>query len=194
MKELITKPEATAVSLADVKGQIRIESTFTAQDGLLTSYINAAVGQVEGITGRKLITQTWALSINPVIYPAITVLLPFGPAQSISSVVWKTEDGAEEPVDPADYELIRVTDDRSAVRFSDEFSFPDDGYHTDPLTITFVTGYGDTPDDIPAEIKLALLLAVSHFYTNGLPTLSEDAEKAIYSLVDEHRLRRAWYE
>jgi hypothetical protein len=82
----------------------------------------------------------------------------------------------------------------SAVRFADGFEFSDGGYHTNPLSITFVTGYGDSSDDIPAEIRLALLLAVSHYYTNGLPTLPEDVETALYALLRGYRLRRPWDE
>jgi uncharacterized phiE125 gp8 family phage protein len=190
MKELVTAPAELAVSLDDVKAQIRMETSFTAQDTMLTGYINAAIAFVEGICGRKLINQTWLLSLEPVVYPPITVMLPFAHAQSITSVVWKNQDGDEETIDADDYELIKVTDDRTALRFADGFGFSEPGYHSNPLSVTFVTGYGDTADDIPADIRLALLLAVSHYYTNGLPTLDADVELALYALLRSHRLRR----
>lgn len=189
MKTFVSAPENLAVSLSDVKAQIRMETTFTAQDGLLTGYIEAAVGYVENICGRKLISQTWRLDLTPGSSCPLVVLLPFGRTQSVTAITWTDEASETTAIDTGGYELVHIDDERSAVRFDEGLNFSE-AYHTNPLSIVFVTGYGDSPDDIPAEIRLVLLLIVSHYYTNGLPTMDDNVERAIFSMLNDFRLRR----
>lgn len=187
-KWLLSKPENTAVTLEEVKEQLRIEPAFTGHDNLLTGYIEAAIDHVENICGLKLISQGWVLNLYP--EKDDSVYLPFGKAQSIESVNWKDKDGETEAIDPGDYELVHMNDNQSALRFVDGFSFASEGYHADPLSISFITGFGDNPDNVPAQIRLVLLLIVSHFYTTGLPVLNKDVESAVFVMLQNYRLWR----
>ena len=53
---IITPPATEPITLTEAKAQCRVDGT--AEDALLTIYIQAAREQCERLIGRKLITQT----------------------------------------------------------------------------------------------------------------------------------------
>ena len=81
--QLITPAAELAVSLTNVKAWLKIPSTLSADDTLLTYLIKAATGYFEKITGRDLITKTYKTYLDsfPIInglsyYSGVSSLLP----------------------------------------------------------------------------------------------------------------------
>lgn len=176
--KLITAPDIEPVSLADVKVQSRIYNTDS--DTLLQSLLDSAIAQAENITGRAVMTQTWAVIFES--WAEMTAcVLPFGQLQSVTSVKYNDEDGESQTVSTDDYLVGGIgTDEGRIIIYSDsDFDYPD-LYEKDPITVTFVCGY--TADKVPDTIKTAVkLLVESVFY-------DIDTADAVTAHLNPHRI------
>lgn len=100
--EVTTAATAAPITVAEVKQQFKY--TETAEDGLLTLYINAAVDYLENWLRRAFVTRTLMLrldsfAIEDRAIPPVTreseILLPFAPVSAIDSFVYDDVDGIE---------------------------------------------------------------------------------------------------
>lgn len=160
---LITAPAALPVTLDDVKKHLRIDLSIVEDDDELQQKIEAATQALDGYSGalgRALMTQTWAVSTGWHYCDAIR--LPLAPVQSIVSVTYLDEDGAEQTVPAADYRLSGDARGSSVV-LTEGASWPSTRYRSDGLTVTFVAGYGDAAA-VPSDLRLAIKLAVELSY------------------------------
>lgn len=155
-------PSVVPVSVAEAKAQGRVD--YSDHDVLIGSLIGAAVSHLDGYAGtlgRCLINQTWRQDFDGW---ATDLRLPFC---DVSSVVIGYFDAADvaRTVNAGLYELL--TDALGAfVRFKSGFAAPALAERSDPVQVTFVTGYGATADAVPQGIKHAILMLVSHWYEN----------------------------
>jgi uncharacterized phiE125 gp8 family phage protein len=154
-------PETTPVSLSDLKAHCRVDGDDS--DLVLTGYLAGAVDHLDGwtgILGRCLVTQSWRQDYDQFM-PIMR--LPLGPVASVTSVTWRNSAGQLATVASDDYAL--QADDLGAyVRFKNGFIAPGDLYLTRAVSVTFVAG---TPaEQVPAAIKVAIMLLVSHWNEN----------------------------
>lgn len=173
---LETPPSALPIDLSDIKGHLRIE--HTDDDQQLAAYLSAAVGLLDGPQGRlgrALFTQTWRQSQRcPNGADAIWIDLP--PVQSLESVEFYDSDHVLQTATLADFELLKQPDGFAVVRPKLNKSWPDYASgREDALQVTFVAG--ETAQNMPEPIKLAIRLLVGEF------TLNREASS-------EHRLRQ----
>lgn len=164
---LVTPPAAPPVSLQEVKQHLRLVSgseTYTAEDGTLQIYLDAAVSHLDGysgVLGRCLVTQTWRQDFDE--FSGRTLRLPIL-AATISSVKVRSSDGTLSTISSDDYALQQ--DARgSYVRFDDDYSFPGDLAQSNGVLVEFTAGYG-AATAVPAALKAAILLLVGHWYAN----------------------------
>jgi hypothetical protein len=129
---LIAGPGEEPVSLAEAKAWCRIDSTD--EDALLAALIAAARLQVEGLTGRALVTQTWRLTTCP---RGLAVELPVIPVQVLSAA-------PEGAVLTGDAVLLAA---------------PESG----EISIDYTAGYGAAAD-VPQDLKQAVLTLVAFWY------------------------------
>jgi len=180
IKKLITAPTIQPVSLADTKDHLRISSSNNTQDLYIESLITSAIDQAEGMTGRALMTQTWAVIFDS--WSEMTArILPLGQIQSVSSVKYNDEDGAEQTVSTDDYLVGGIgTDEGRIIIYSDsDFVFPD-LYEKDPITATFVCGY--TASTVPETVKTAVNLLVESVFHDV------DVDRAVDAHLNPHRI------
>jgi hypothetical protein len=138
---LIAGPGGEPLTLAEAKAWCRIDSDD--EDALLTALIAAARLQVESMTGRALLQQSWRLTLD---CPKGRVIeLPVVPVLAVSAA-------------SADGEAIEVTIQ------GDSVLLPDEGYGT--LEIDYTTGYGEEADAVPQDLKQALLGLVAYWFEN----------------------------
>lgn len=143
---LVTPATEPVFTLAEAKAQCRVE--YGDEDLLIQHYIDAATALLDGpagILGRCLITQTWRLEISTL--PA-RLGLPF-PDTEIDTAVFTDAEGGDVPYD-------------TGWQGSRAMLFPRAGIGR-PATISFRAGYGG-PSDVPAAIRQAMLLLISHWY------------------------------
>lgn len=156
------EPAIQPVTLAEAKLWARID--HSEHDEMVASMLAAAIAHLDGYTGvlgRCIINQTWNQKFHDW---CMDLRLPFPDVSSITSVKYFDASNVEQTVSSSLYELLE--DERGCfVRMTDDFTDPslyDD--RSDPVSVTFVAGYGAAATDVPGAIKAAIKMLVSHWY------------------------------
>jgi hypothetical protein len=166
------------VTAAEVKAQARID--LTDDDAMITTYlIPAARDYAETFLGRKLVTQTWDLTLdyfpssaNPIYFDwgvsyandTATILLPNPPVSTITSITYTDTDGATQTLSASGYTL----DTKSLVaRLGPSYgnSWPSTYAVMNAVTVRFVCGYGAAAA-VPPAIRQAILILAADMYQN----------------------------
>lgn len=167
----ITPPAVAAIAEADVLAHLRVdvETGSPAMDPpdiqLIRQYLAAAVESLDGPTGflgRALITQTWRLKLPR--FPAGGIKVPLPPVKEITAVVYWDQHGLDHVVDPTKYIVNGVGSDDVTIQPRSGAAWPATDDHPEAVEVTFVTGYGDSPADVPAPIRGAIMEMVATRY------------------------------
>jgi uncharacterized phiE125 gp8 family phage protein len=176
---LLAGPAQEPVSLVQAKLHLRVEADDDTEDGLIESLVTAARIHIEGVTGRALLEQSWRLVRDD--WPANGIVtLPIGPVSAIDEI--RTYDAAGEPhVIDLDGVLLdgqgtppRVVlpGNRAAIRTRLG------------VEIDYTAGYGEVPEDVPADLIQALLTLIAYWYENRDAVLVVGATGVIPSGFD----------
>lgn len=158
---LITAPTALPVSLADAKQHLKVE--HDADDALITLMLKAAARSAEQELNRALMLQTWELRIDA--FPAAEIALPMPRVQSISAVAYTDPAGDEQTLGSSLYTLD--ADLLPGWLFPAlGTSWPDTRDQANAVRITFVSGYGNTPESLPEDVRVWILLHLGASYRN----------------------------
>lgn len=179
-------PTSSPVTLIEAKAQLNV--LHGDDDAYISALILSATAAIEEMTGRPLITQTWALSVK---HPHYRVYLPKTPVQSIDSITYFDRDEVQQTATVADFHLFNDIY-RAWVEPKDDKDWPDVFNRPDALTISFIAGYGVSAD-VPVEIRHSILLLLSHWYEQRVPVSDKPMQEmplAVSSLVSLHR--RGW--
>ena len=139
--------ESEALSLTEVKNQLRI-SASTADHDSLRGYISAIRHRTETFLGKTLITSTWEYKIDA--FPRV-ICLPMSPVQSITTVSYVDTDGATQTFTDFQFDISG----RLAPAFS--FNWPSTRDQFDAVTITYIAGELNA-GEVQEDIKYAMLL------------------------------------
>lgn len=151
-------PTDEPVTLAQVRAQTRIDDTL--EDDLLSDAIATARDYAEGVTWMPLMTQTWQLGLS-----GFRELIELKPnLQSVTSVTYIDTNGDEQTVDAADY-LVDTAAPVGAICPAYGKSWPSARNQRNSVKVTFVCGFASA-DKVPAKIKQALLMLVTHWWNN----------------------------
>jgi uncharacterized phiE125 gp8 family phage protein len=156
---LVTAPAVTPVSLTEAKAHLRVSDT--ADDTLITALINAAVAHLDGhdgILGRALVTQEWALKLDS--FPA-AIHLPVPPLQSVDAITYVDVAGATQTLATDQYTVTSGQPAKIVPAYGKVW--PPTLDVPEAVTIEFTAGYGAAAD-VPAAIKAAILLHIGTLY------------------------------
>lgn len=186
----VAGPSVDPVTLAEAKLHLRVDAAD--EDSLIESLIGAAVSHLdaEGVLGRALITQSWALWVGST--PG-RVRLPMGPFQSLTSVEYYDTDNALQTATLADFETW-LDGDFVIVKPKKDRVWPAAYLRPDAIKITYVAGHGDASTDIPEGVRQAILLLVGHWYENRTAASEvklHDVPFAVGALIGTERV--GWY-
>lgn len=191
---LITGTSTLAVSLANTKAWLKIPSTLTADDTLITYLIKAATGYFEKITGRDLITKTYRTYLDnfPVVnglyyYSGVSPLLPQyqdngiwlrkSRLQAIASIKYYL-DGVQVTWDSANY-YTTISSDYSAIYLVNDANFPSGiDVRKQAIEINFTAGYGTDDTSVPDDVQQAILCFISYLYDNRGDCADRDKQNA----------------
>lgn len=162
----VAEPDIEPVSLTEAKLYLRIDDSVS--DSLIAAQIKAARLIAEEQTGRSLITQSWKIALEAL--PDHGVALPRGPVQAIIAVT-VTDSAGDETILATDSYRLDAAQER--LIFSDLPS-------GERLEITYLAGYGDAADDVPAPITQAILLHVAQLYERRDAITSPQLAQDIY--------------
>ena len=163
---LIAPPAATPVDLATAKAHLRVETS--AEDTLIASIIATATEHLDGRTGilaRALITQDWRQDFADFA----CLRLPLAPVQSVVSLKYFDQAGAEQTVDPGTY-VLRTDALGPYVALAPATTAVNPAWPSglqsrpDAVRVTFRAGYGNAPANVPAPIRQAILLMAGAYY------------------------------
>ena len=158
---LDTAPVKEPVTVGGVKDHLRI--VIDDDDLLLEDYIKAARLKTESILGRSLLTQTWIYYLND--WPSCDYIkLPFPPLQSVTSIKYKDVDESESTFSNTSYAVDIVSNPGRVVLLYGETWPTATLSPKTPIYIEYVAGYGDNKEDVPMDIRLAIMMLVGHWY------------------------------
>lgn len=156
---LIAGPALEPVSLADVKAHLRVDTD--ADDVLLTAAIVSARYHVETITRRVLIEQTWRIYLDA--WPRRRIVtLPVAPLIAIDAITIYDANGDPVTVDPDDYDVDAASVPGRLV-LSATAPAPV-GKAVNGIEIDVTAGYGPSSLEVPAALRQAVLMLVTHWY------------------------------
>lgn len=172
---------------------IRLTSTI-AEDDLLTDIIQAARENVEDITRRALLTQTWDYYLDS--FPDDNFIkIPFGNLQSVTHVKYTDSDGDQTTMTVTDDYIVELNGDQCG-RIVLPYSIPWPSfskYTSNPVVIRFVAGW-TTAASIPSKIRSAIKLICADLYSNreaqyiGMPGQNYAENKTVMKLLMSARL------
>jgi len=159
-----TAPNAEPIDLEFTKNHLRVDTTD--DDTYIETLITVARRTAEQISNHKMITQTWDIKMDS--FPgSTTIKLPksLSPLESVTHVKYTDEDDSESTFGSSNY-VVDTYSDPGRIKLSDNTNWPSDTLtELNGVEIRVVVGYGD-PDDVPMEMKQAILLIVGHLYEN----------------------------
>lgn len=188
---LIDGPAVEPIPLGDAKLHLRLDTDD--DDALIGGLITAARTHIEQILGRAMITQNWLQVLDD--WPACRapVRLGVAPVQSVTEVRVTDVDGGSAPLDAGSYFADYVSAPARLVP-DGHTSWPTPGRRHSGIEIEFVAGYGDTPEDVPAPLRQAVLLLVTHWYEQRAPvdfaTVAGGLPETVAGLLMPYRARR----
>ncbi|MGV8832861.1 MAG: head-tail connector protein [Devosia sp.] len=144
------------VSLAEAKAFLKVDDS--AEDGLITTLIGAARLHVEGVTGQALLAQSWRMVLdawpdNRMVKLAVT------PFIAVTEITAYDGDGAGHAVPLAQFlsepDRLLLPASVAGMPLLRE---------RQGIEIDYVAGFGTDPEDVPADIRQALLVLVGYWY------------------------------
>jgi uncharacterized phiE125 gp8 family phage protein len=186
MLTLITPPAAVPISLHEAKAYLNYFEPD--QDAVIAGLIRSAVDYVEGHSGLRLVTQTWAWSTVLPCFWSGYLRLPLGPVQSVVSISYTDTAGDQQVLSPATYSL---KGDR--VILAPEAQWPSVWRGPDSGTVQFVVGYGPDHNSTPHDIRQAICMLVAYWFAqreagNVGEHPSGDAPYSVRQILEPHRV------
>lgn len=166
-KQYIRAAAKVLVAACEFGTDIVRQAPTSIEDTLLTEFITAARLYVEAYTRRALISQTWDYSLSQ--WPSRNYIeLPLGNLQSVTSVKWTDSSGTVTTLTVnTDYIVEADGDQVGRIVLPYGKTWPAGVlYPSNPITIRYVCGYGDSAIDVPAVIKVAIKMVAADMWSN----------------------------
>ena len=157
---LKTGPATTAISLAEAKAFLRVDSDYDDDDAYITSLIGVATNVVEQFTRRRLITQTYNIYYDE--FPPF-MDLQVGNVASVTHVKYYDTDNTLQTLDTSQYDVdIRVKPGR--IYQAEDGNFPNTYERANSVEVEFVVG--SAASDVEDAIKQAMYIVIGRYYEN----------------------------
>ncbi len=155
---LITPPAAEALTLAETKAHLRLDSGD--EDNLLARLIVVAREHLERTTGLCLMTQTWRLYLDSISEDGM-IPIARGPVQAVVAVTVYDELG-EASAAPLECHVLDGTRRPARLMLAHRIEA---GRAINGIEIDFVAGFGPTANDVPDTLKRAMLTHVAQMFS-----------------------------
>lgn len=159
----LTQVPVVALPVAALKAHLRIGSGFTddgMQDGLMVSYLRAALAVIEGRIGKAVLSRRYGLVLeNWRDMQAQT--LPLAPVSVIHAVRLVDAAGSVSLLEPTRYRLARDPHRPRLVANSTSLPAIAPGGHAE---IEFEAGFGEDWMAVPQDLAQATMLLSAEYY------------------------------
>lgn len=167
-----TAPLGLAVSLAEAKETLRIESADTSLDVTITLSIKAITLEAEHYLNRSLVSQGFRQTLDA--FPS-AIQLEYPPILSVTSVKYRDSDDVEQTLDPADYLLDSVSEPSYLVPASGT-AWPSTYARVNAVMVDYTSGYGIDSTTVPENIKNYILVRLQEQFDPLARELKETAQ------------------
>jgi uncharacterized phiE125 gp8 family phage protein len=163
---LLTPPAIEPLSLADAKTFLRVE--HDDDDAVIAGLIAAARGQIEALTRRALIVQSWRVTLDR--WPRDRRLsLRIAPLRAVLAARLFDAQGSAQPLDAASFGI-----DAAASIVLAPPGLPRPGRAAGGIALDLELGFGPAAEDVPELLRHALRTLVAHWYDNrGLAAIGQ---------------------
>lgn len=187
----IDRDDTRPVSLEAAKRYLRILSNDF--DLEVEAALDAAVQTIDldddGFGGLDfpLMRQTWAMELSG--FPGV-IALPFQRVSEIVSISYFPADGETQTLAPELYHLVKNVRREWRVVLANGGAWPSVAIRPDAVRVEFRAGF-ETPADIPADLKQAILFLLGHYYENRSAvitgTIAQELPMAVNSILAKYR-------
>jgi uncharacterized phiE125 gp8 family phage protein len=184
--KLVTAPAQEPVTLAEAKAHLRV--LHDSEDTYIANLVRAARVHIEVTTGRALVTQTWDFWLAG--FPkGGTIELPRPPLQSVTWVKYRDADGVEQTLAADQYDVV-APGLIGTVEEAPDATWPATQRRSQAVNVRFVAGYSSEPQDMPEDVRAAMLMLVEHLYFNRGASTAESLKATpmgVDALLGPHR-------
>jgi len=175
---LKTGPATTAISLAEAKAFLRVDSDYDDDDSYITSLIGVATNVVEQFTRRRLITQTYNIYYDE--FPPF-MDLQVGNVASVTHVKYYDTNNTLQTLDTSEYDVdIRVKPGR--IYQAEDGNFPNTYERANSVEVEFVVG--SAASDVEDAIKQAMYIVIGRYYENRQDVVTGTIASELPLMVD----------
>jgi len=175
---LKTGPATTAISLAEAKAFLRVDSDYDDDDAYITSLIGVATNVVEQFTRRRLITQTYNIYYDE--FPPF-MDLQVGNVASVTHVKYYDTDNTLQTLNTSEYDVdIRVKPGR--IYQAEDGNFPNTYERANSVEVEFVVG--SAASDVEDAIKQAMYIVIGRYYENRQDVVTGTIASELPLMVD----------
>ena len=164
----VTAPTVEPITIVEARHQCRVDTAD--EDVTLDGLILSAREYVETATHRPLLRQTWDWKLDGFPSDGGPLTLPLPPVSSITSVTYVDTNGTTQTWSSSLYRTSLPAGPFAAAATIEPAygeSYPGTRDVSDAVIVRFVCGYGTTAATVPASLRLATKLLVSHWYDAG---------------------------
>ena len=186
----ITPAARNPVPLREFGAHLRLAHGFNddgSEDGLLELYLRNATAMIERRTSQALISRIHTLQVACWDRKGHLVL-PIGPVRSIDSIQFISA-SATTDLDPADWSLQPGTQRQKLTGPLGGSLWPIP--RGSIAELRFTAGYGGNWNDVPDDLRQAVLLLAAHLYENRFGEVegatSEGVPAGVLSIVAQHK-------
>lgn len=179
--KVISGPSVEPITLSEAKNYLKVESSYTDDDSLITAIITSVRQYIETYLSTKLITQTIEEKFDYIDVKDYQMRQNFNlgvhPVQSVTSFVYLDSDGNSQTWSSDEY-VVDTHRPVARIGIRNGYTWPSIQDEINALTITYVAGYGDAGSDVPGQILQAMRYLIAAYYENRtdhlatLPTAS----------------------
>lgn len=188
----LSPPERTPVLVREFAEHLRLSTGFRedlAEDSVLELYLRTATSAIEARLGLALVSRAMELRITQ-WSSATEQALPWAPVTELTSVCVIDRDGQRSDID-LNTVSVPLGVAPAVLRAARGLALPkiqDLGMGE----VRFTAGFGATGNDVPADLRQAILLLAAHYYENR--SLQDTALSVIpfgvLALLEPHRMLR----
>ena len=158
---LLSGPAVEPVALDDAKAFLKVETAD--DDDVIAALIAGARVHVEAQTRRALITQSWRLIRDAWPDDGRLAIMPV-PLVALTAARIYNLDGTTQAIDPASFVVEKAAAPAVLAFGASPPLAP--GRVVAGIELDITAGYGDTAEDVPADLRQAIRILVAHWYEN----------------------------
>ena len=155
------QPAAPVLTLADAKAHLKVTFSDVNNDAYITTLVDVATRAAEDRLQRTLISTPWCLTLDT--FPdAFRLMYP--PILTAVAVRYRDVAGTEQTLDPADYQLDKVSEPGYLVPAPGRSWPVTEAGRVNAVAVDYTAGYGSSAAAVPAPIRHWILLALTDMY------------------------------